>query len=302
MTRSRSGRSECMTAARSASRRRARVVPVRPGSSVCGCVQAGDRVADDARGLHLRDADALADLSLGEVLLEAQAQHLALARGDVRSSWASVARSSARPKPCSVLARCRRACRRPRPRCRAGSPATWGGRRRRPAARRAPAPRWPQRRARSPPRWAGGARSLPTGAWIMPVLSTRNSTLPALISLTALAISKVTVPVFGFGISPQGAEDLAEAADRAHHVGRRDNSVEIHPAAVNLVDDLFAGDVMAPASCASFCFSPPAMASTFLLLPSLAAARPCRGPSDRRVRDRRRAGPSTRRFHQTSRI
>ena len=28
---------------------------------------------------------------------------------------------------------------------------------------------------------------LPTGAWMMPVLSTRNSTLPALISLTARA-------------------------------------------------------------------------------------------------------------------
>ena len=59
-----------------------RVVPVRPGSSLRGCAQAGDRVADDARGLHLRDADASADLPLGEVLLEAQAQHLALARRD----------------------------------------------------------------------------------------------------------------------------------------------------------------------------------------------------------------------------
>ena len=39
-------------------------------------------MVDDARGLHLRDADALADLSLGEVLLEVQAQDLALARGD----------------------------------------------------------------------------------------------------------------------------------------------------------------------------------------------------------------------------
>src|SRR4029450_13441446 len=39
-------------------------------------------LADEARDLHLRDADALADLGLGEVLLEAQAQHLALARSD----------------------------------------------------------------------------------------------------------------------------------------------------------------------------------------------------------------------------
>src|SRR5208337_5571524 len=49
---------------------------------------------------------------------------------------------------------------------------------------------------------------LPTGAWMMPVLSTRNSTLPALISLIALATSTVTVPVFGFGIRPRGPSTL----------------------------------------------------------------------------------------------
>src|SRR5205823_7514427 len=45
---------------------------------------------------------------------------------------------------------------------------------------------------------------LPIGAWMIPVLSTRNSTLPALISLTALAMSGVTVPVIGLGLSPRG--------------------------------------------------------------------------------------------------
>src|SRR5579862_6323453 len=49
---------------------------------------------------------------------------------------------------------------------------------------------------------------LPTGAWMIPVLSTRNSTLPALISFTAFATSTVTVPVFGFGISPRGPSTL----------------------------------------------------------------------------------------------
>ena len=44
-------------------------------SSARGGAQAGDRVADDARGLHLRDADALADLSLGEVVFKAQTQY-----------------------------------------------------------------------------------------------------------------------------------------------------------------------------------------------------------------------------------
>src|SRR5205807_3287934 len=49
---------------------------------------------------------------------------------------------------------------------------------------------------------------LPTGAWMIPVLSTRNSTLPALISLIALAMSVVTVPVLGFGIKPLGPSTL----------------------------------------------------------------------------------------------
>src|SRR6516225_1462363 len=49
---------------------------------------------------------------------------------------------------------------------------------------------------------------LPTGAWIIPVLSTRNSTLPALTSFTALATSTVTVPVLGLGINPRGPRTL----------------------------------------------------------------------------------------------
>src|SRR5215472_14117549 len=50
--------------------------------------------------------------------------------------------------------------------------------------------------------------TLPTGAWMMPVLSTRNSTLPALTSLTALATSTVTVPVLGLGMRPRGPRIL----------------------------------------------------------------------------------------------
>src|SRR6478609_1726370 len=50
--------------------------------------------------------------------------------------------------------------------------------------------------------------ALPTGAWMMPVLSTRNSTLPALTSLTALATSTVTVPVLGLGMRPRGPRIL----------------------------------------------------------------------------------------------
>src|SRR5689334_19151504 len=42
--------------------------------------QPRERLADQPRDLHLRDADALADLRLRHVLGEAQAQDLALAR------------------------------------------------------------------------------------------------------------------------------------------------------------------------------------------------------------------------------
>ena len=82
----------------------------------------------------------------------------------------------------------------------------------------------------------------PTGACTMPVLSTRNSTLPALISLTACATFGVTVPVFGFGIRPRGPSTLPELADDAHHVGRRDDRIEVDPAAGDLLDELFAAD------------------------------------------------------------
>jgi hypothetical protein len=50
------------------------------------------------------------------------------------------------------------------------------------------------------------------------------------------------VPVFGFGIRPARAEHLAELADRAHHVGRGDDGVEVHEAALDLLDHLLAAD------------------------------------------------------------
>src|SRR5437763_6715201 len=45
---------------------------------------------------------------------------------------------------------------------------------------------------------------LPTGTCTRAVLSVRNSTLPALISFTAEATSKVTAPVLGLGLKPPG--------------------------------------------------------------------------------------------------
>ena len=91
-------------------------------------------------------------------------------------------------------------------------------------------------------RLCAGNDVFPTGAWMIPVLSTRNSTLPALISLIACA----TFGRDGAGLRVRHqaarAEHLAEAPDAAHHVGRRDDRVEVHPAAEDLLDDLVAAD------------------------------------------------------------
>src|SRR3989442_8508231 len=45
---------------------------------------------------------------------------------------------------------------------------------------------------------------LPIGVWMLPALSTRNSTLPAFASRAARGTSNVTVPSFGFGMRPRG--------------------------------------------------------------------------------------------------
>ena len=52
--------------------------------------------------------------------------------------------------------------------------------------------------------WVSLKFSLPTGAATFPPLSLRNSILPALNSRTAEAMSVVTVPDRGEGISPRG--------------------------------------------------------------------------------------------------
>ena len=93
---------------------------------------------------------------------------------------------------------------------------------------------------------ASAKETLPTVEWTMLVLSTRNSTLPALVSSTALRTSKVTVPGLGVGHEALGAQDAAELADAAHDVGRRDDDVEVDPAAGDLLDDLVAAEVVGP--------------------------------------------------------
>src|ERR1017187_5754517 len=112
---------------------------------------------------------------------------------------------------------------------------------------------------------------LPTGTCTSAVLSVRNSTLPALVSLTAAATSNVTVPVFGFGINPRGPSTLPRRPTDFIMSG-----VEI-TASKSVQFSFWIFSTMsspptksAPAASASRCFSPDAMTRTFLVLP-----RPC---------------------------
>src|SRR5690606_16183378 len=56
--------------------------------------------------------------------------------------------------------------------------------------------------------WSSVKLILPIPEWMMPCLSTRNSTWPPLASFTACATFGVTVPSLGFGIRPFGPSSL----------------------------------------------------------------------------------------------
>src|SRR5256712_394278 len=86
---------------------------------------------------------------------------------------------------------------------------------------------------------------LPTTVWMTPVLSTRNSTRPPFASRTALATSKVTVPDFGFGMSPPCAGGRSILARDLHthracgaldHLHRRLDGVRVEVRHLRLGD------------------------------------------------------------------
>ena len=117
--------------------------------------------------------------------------------------------------------------------------------------------------------WAGN-ETLPTGACTMPVLSTRNSTLPALISVTACATFGVTVPVLGFGIRPRGPRTLPSLPTARIMSGVATTaSKSTQPPAMRSTSSS-PPTTSAPASSASFCLSGPAITTTRFDLP-----RPC---------------------------
>src|SRR6185436_8488495 len=109
--------------------------------------------------------------------------------------------------------------------------------------------------------------SLPTGAWMIPVLSTRNSTLPALISWTALATSTATVPAFGFGIRPRGPRTLPRRPTTRIMSGVATTaSKSSQPPSIRLASSS-PPTKSAPASSASRIFSPAAKTRTRAVLP-----------------------------------
>jgi hypothetical protein len=84
--------------------------------------------------------------------------------------------------------------------------------------------------------------ALPMPEWMMPAFSTRNSTWPPLAALTA----SVTLGRDGAELRVRhqalGAEHLTEAADDAHHVGRRDHAVEVDGAALDGLHQVLGAD------------------------------------------------------------
>src|SRR5260370_3722408 len=115
--------------------------------------------------------------------------------------------------------------------------------------------------------FCGSNESLPTGTWTSAVLSVRNSTLPALISLTAPATSVVTVPGFGLGIKPLGPRTLPRRPTDFIMSGvamRASNAVQ--PSFWILSTSYSPPQNSAPAASASLTLSPEAMTATILVL------------------------------------
>ncbi len=108
---------------------------------------------------------------------------------------------------------------------------------------------------------------LPIGAWMIDVLSTRNSILPPLISLTALATSMVTVPAFGLGIRPLGPRTFPSLPTRRIMSGVATSASKSRNPPWIFSTRSSAPMWSAPASWASRALSPPAMTATRFDLP-----------------------------------
>ncbi len=83
----------------------------------------------------------------------------------------------------------------------------------------------------------------------MPCFSTREFDLASHGILHRLFdIRGDEVPSLGFGISPLGAERLAQTTNDAHHVGRGDHAVIIEIAGHHVFHEVFGPDACRPGS------------------------------------------------------
>src|SRR5947209_426283 len=115
--------------------------------------------------------------------------------------------------------------------------------------------------------WSSEKLTFPTGAWMTPVRSTRNSTRPPLISRMARPTSGVTVPERGLGISPRGPSTLPRRPTMPIRSGvATATSKSVQPPWMRCTRSS-APTISAPAASASRALSPVAKATTRTVRP-----------------------------------
>src|SRR6185437_7511979 len=83
--------------------------------------------------------------------------------------------------------------------------------------------------------------ALPMVAWMMPALSLRNFTWPALAFFTAVTTSAVTEPSFGFGIRPRGPSSWP-SLPTTRIVRRGDHATEVEVTALHALGQVVHAD------------------------------------------------------------
>mmetsp|Transcript_40958 Transcript_40958/g.101821 ORF Transcript_40958/g.101821 Transcript_40958/m.101821 type:complete len:202 (+) Transcript_40958:532-1137(+) len=108
---------------------------------------------------------------------------------------------------------------------------------------------------------------LPNGMWTIPCLSVRNSSLPALNSLTASPGFALTVPALGEGIKPLGPSTLPSLASLGMAGGVASSTSKSHTPLEMVSIRSFIPTMSAPASNAAEAAAPSARTATRTDLP-----------------------------------
>src|SRR5687768_8412200 len=121
--------------------------------------------------------------------------------------------------------------------------------------------------ARLPISFSSSNERRPMVPWMMPALSTRNCTWPALAFFTAVATSGVTVPTFGFGIRPRGPRIWPSVPTTRIVSGEAITTSKLRLPALTCSARSSMPTTSAPAARASSAFAPCAKTATRLVLP-----------------------------------